>query len=107
MSCGPSGPPARSSRPSRPARHHHHYGSRFPASGGWSMPVQEGYVTTDDGVRLFYQKAGSGTQLVLLPNALYLVDEFSRFTGNRTLVFFDVRNRGRSDQVTDGAKLER
>ena len=71
------------------------------------MPVQEGYVTTDDGVRLFYQRVGSGTQLVLLPNALFLVDEFSRFAGNRTLVFFDVRNRGRSDQVTDTVKLER
>jgi proline iminopeptidase len=71
------------------------------------MSVQEGYVTTDDGVRLFFQKVGSGAQTVLLPNAIYLIEEFSRLVENRTYVFFDVRNRGRSDAVTDPSKLER
>jgi pimeloyl-ACP methyl ester carboxylesterase len=36
-----------------------------------------------------------------------LLQDFKRFAGERTLVFYDVRNRGRSDPVTDEAKLSR
>jgi proline iminopeptidase len=66
----------------------------------------EGYVTTEDGVRLFFQKLGSGPQTVLIPNGLYLLDDFKRLAAGRTLIFYDVRNRGRSDEVTDPAKLK-
>lgn len=71
------------------------------------MRAQDGYVTTGDGVRLFYQKVGSGAQTVLVPNGIYLVDDLARLAANRTIVFFDVRNRGQSDHVADQAKLER
>jgi proline iminopeptidase len=67
----------------------------------------EGYVTTDDGLRLWFQTVGSGPQVVVLPNGLHLLDDFRCLAPSRTLVFYDVRNRGRSDTVTDPAKLER
>lgn len=55
------------------------------------MHLTEGYVTTGDEVRLFFQKLGRvRTQSV-----------------NGTLVFFDLRNRGASDSVGDRSKLER
>jgi len=71
------------------------------------MPPREGYVTTEDGVRLFFQKIGSGAQTVIIPNGIYLFDDFKRFAGGRTLIFYDLRNRGRSDTVSDSAKLAR
>ena len=81
------------------------------AIAGWVMPCQnedmaasEGYLTTEDGVRLFFQKVGSDPKIVMIPNGLYFFDEFARFSGTRTLIFYDVRNRGRSDSVTGPAK---
>ncbi len=71
------------------------------------MLPAEGYITTDDGVRLWFQTVGSGSQVVVLPNGFHLLDDFSPLAGGRTLVFYDVRNRGRSDTVTDPARLAR
>jgi proline iminopeptidase len=71
------------------------------------MHPSEGYVTTDDGVRLFFQAVGSGSQTVVLPNGFHLLEDFRSLASDRTFVFYDVRNRGRSDTVTDPAKLVR
>ena len=71
------------------------------------MRPAEGHVTTDDGVRLWFQTVGSGPQVVVLPNGFHLLQDFSCLAPGRTLVFYDVRNRGRSDTVTDPAKLVR
>jgi pimeloyl-ACP methyl ester carboxylesterase len=70
------------------------------------LPV-EGYVTTDDGLRLWFQTVGSGPQVVVLPNGVHLLEDFSCLAPGRTLVFYDVRNRGRSDTVTEPAQLAR
>ena len=67
------------------------------------QPTDE-YVRTDDGVRLFVQKLGNGPQVVLIPNRIYLFDAFKAFSGGRTLIFCDPRNRGCSDHVTDRSK---
>src|SRR5690242_16971012 len=71
------------------------------------MPASEGYVTAKDGVRLYFETWGSGTQPVFIPNGLYLADDFKRLAAARTLIYYDLRNRGRSDSVSDPAKLER
>ena len=71
------------------------------------MLRSEGYITTSDGVRLFYQKSGSGSQTVIIPNGIYLMEDFMRFAEGRTLIFYDVRNRGRSDSISDVSKLAR
>lgn len=63
--------------------------------------VEEGYIATDDGTRLFYQKVGNGKQTVIIPAALYLFDDFRHLAKGRTLIFYDMRGRGRSDQLTD------
>jgi proline iminopeptidase len=70
--------------------------------------VEQGYVTTPDGVRLFYRKLGSGGggTAVVLPGDLFLFDDFRRLAGpGRTLLFYDMRNRGRSDAVRDSMTL--
>lgn len=71
------------------------------------MMSDEGYIDMEDGVRLFFRKAGTGVQTIVIPNGMYFFDDFTRFADSRTLIFYDVRNRGLSDPVTDRAKLSR
>jgi proline iminopeptidase len=64
--------------------------------------AEEGYISTSDGTRLFYQKAGTGRQTAIFPLGFLVYDDF-RFlgTGDRTVIFYDVRNRGRSDSISN------
>jgi pimeloyl-ACP methyl ester carboxylesterase len=71
------------------------------------MVVTEGYIETEDEVRLFFRKVGTGSRTILLPNGMHMFDNFVRLADSRTLIFYDVRNRGFSDSVTDGARLSR
>lgn len=72
-----------------------------------AMLPSEGYVTTEDGVRLYFQKLGNGPKAVVFPNGICLFDDFKHLADGRTLIFYDLRNRGRSDHVSDGSKLKR
>jgi proline iminopeptidase len=69
--------------------------------------MTEGYITTADGVRLFYQKIGDSQSTVIIPNALYLYEDFKYLAEDHTLLFYDMRNRGRSDHIDDTTKLSR
>jgi proline iminopeptidase len=69
------------------------------------MARREGFVTCGDGVRLFFTTVGDGPEVVVIPNGIYLVDDFARLATGRTLVFFDLRNRGRSDAVVEAGTL--
>jgi proline iminopeptidase len=71
------------------------------------MRAGEGYVTAEDGVRLWFETVGSGPQVMVLPNGFHLRDDFAQLDPGRTLVFYDVRNRGRSDTERDADKLAR
>jgi hypothetical protein len=71
------------------------------------MLSNEGYATTSDGVRLFYREFGSAPNVVIIPNAVHMIDSFKHLAANRTLIFFDLRNRGASDPVGDISKLNR
>lgn len=71
------------------------------------MESAQGYVLTDDGVRLFFEVVGTGRQTVVVPNGFPLVDDFAPLADGRTLIVYDPRNRGRSDAVRDAATLAR
>ena len=71
------------------------------------MGATEGLVTTEAGIRLYFQKVGDGARTVLFPNGIVEADDFAYLADGRTLIFYDVRNRGRSDTVSDPAQLER
>jgi proline iminopeptidase len=59
--------------------------------------VREGYVTTDDSVRLYYRIVGDGSETVVIPVGLYLEDLLAPLARpSRRLVFYDPRHRGRS-----------
>jgi proline iminopeptidase len=74
-------------------------------SGGHSDQLQEGYVNADDGARLFTRRVGKGTQAIVIPLGFMLFDDFKHLAAGRTLIFYDMRNRGRSDPVSEGAML--
>lgn len=67
--------------------------------------IEEGYVQTADGASLFYQKVGRGRSVIVVPLRLYLFEDFKRLADSYTIISYDVRNRGRSSVVADGAKL--
>jgi pimeloyl-ACP methyl ester carboxylesterase len=71
------------------------------------MQTSDGYITLEDGVRLYFEKVGSGSKAVIIPNGFHILDDFRHLGHWRTLIFYDVRNRGRSDTVADPAKLAR
>jgi len=71
------------------------------------MSPTSGYATTDDGVRLYFQSIGSGPRTLLIPNGIPLIGAFQYFAKRRRMIFFDARNRGQSDLVTDESKLQR
>jgi proline iminopeptidase len=70
------------------------------------MNITEGYLTAADGIRLFLQKIGDARSTVVIPNAIYMIDDFKHLALEHTCVFYDLRNRGRSDEITDSAKLK-
>lgn len=68
--------------------------------------AKTGYVTSNDGVRLYYAKVGSGSKtVIIIPGRLFAFRDFQRLAKGRTLIFYDMRNRGRSDEVKDLAKI--
>jgi len=69
--------------------------------------VSESYVTTDDGLRLFVRRMGTGGDLVLFLNGVPLIEDFAPLAERHTIVFFDNRNRGRSDAARDRTQIER
>src|SRR5262245_4178052 len=71
------------------------------------MAHREGTIATTDGLHLYYQLVGSGSPTVVIPNGTPLAEDFARLAANRTLILYDVRNRGRSETVTDPSRLER
>jgi len=61
-------------------------------------PVDSGFVTTDDSVRLFYLTVGKGELDIVIPVAFYLEDALLPLAApDRRLVFYDLRGRGRSE----------
>jgi len=71
------------------------------------MSPREGYVTTPDRVRLYFRQEGDGPRVVLVPNGFHFFDDFRPVARGRTLVCFDLRNRGRSDAIADRSRLVR
>jgi proline iminopeptidase len=67
--------------------------------------VEEGYVMTPDGVRLYYQKVGNSPRVVILPGRLFAFADFEWLGDDVTLISYDMRNRGRSDLVADDALI--
>ncbi len=68
--------------------------------------VNESYVTVDGGVELRLKTIGDGPETIVISPAIYLEYEFEKLIDeSRTLVFYDVRGRGRSSKVEDSSRI--
>lgn len=67
--------------------------------------VQQGYVTSRDGLSLGYIRVGSGLPLVICHGALSVADHWMEFVSaiasSRTVYVYDRRGRGRSPDKSD------
>jgi pimeloyl-ACP methyl ester carboxylesterase len=70
-------------------------------AGAVPLFAETGYITAHDGARLFYEKVGSGPRTVIIPGGLFLHPDMDALAGGRTLIYYDMRNRGRSSRVED------
>lgn len=77
-------------------------------ASGQPLPLTdgvEGFVPVARGVKLWYRVVGTGPETVIVPCAGNDVD-FDRLAApGRRLLFYDVRNRGRSDALEDPTRL--
>ena len=71
------------------------------------MASSEVFVPMSDDVRLFVRTVGDGPRMLFIPNGIYLYEDFRYLADRRTMVFYDVRNRGLSEAVNERAKLAR
>jgi pimeloyl-ACP methyl ester carboxylesterase/ketosteroid isomerase-like protein len=69
-----------------------------------AVTVEEGDLTTADGVRLHYRKTGRGP-VVIAPFDLLLHEPLKQFADVATVITYDMRNRGRSGR-TDKTTIE-
>jgi proline iminopeptidase len=68
--------------------------------------VSESYVKVDDGVELRLKTVGNGPETVVVIPAIYLEYEFEKLIDeSRTLVFYDVRGRGKSSKIIDSSRI--
>jgi proline iminopeptidase len=74
-------------------------------------PVEEGYFTTPDKVRIFYKIVGTGPDTLVAVhggpgNSLESIRaDFEPLAKGRRVIYYDQRGQGRSEIITDGKKL--
>jgi len=67
--------------------------------------VEEGDLDAGDGVRLHYRKLGHGGPTVIVPGGFLIGESFDALADGRTLILYDMRNRGASSPVADDAGI--
>ena len=68
-------------------------------------PDQKGSVETAPGVSIYYERYGSGDNVVFIPNRMFMPEFAALARPDRTLILYDMRNRGLSGRVEDAAKI--
>jgi proline iminopeptidase len=72
---------------------------------------REGYVTADDGTKLFYKIEGAGPQILVVVHggpggSLESVrPDFERLANGRTVIYYDQRGNGGSDLIDDETRV--
>lgn len=70
-----------------------------------SIETSAGEIEVAPGVQLHYSARGAGADTVLVPLGVFLEQALAPLAEDRTLIFYDVRSRGRSATVNDATKL--
>ena len=72
---------------------------------GFDGPAQSGYVRTPDQLLLAYDRVGDGQDVLFVPGGSWLAADVLPLAPGRTLIFFDLRGRSRSDPVADATDI--
>ena len=67
--------------------------------------MQSGMVDTAPGVSIYYERYGNGPNFVLVPNRMFMPEFAELAKPGRTVILYDMRNRGRSGRVEDLSKI--
>ena len=79
---------------------------RAPASRRREPDLERGDIQVNAAVRINYERLGNGPDVIIIPARLYLARDFAALARpDRTLIFYDMRNRGASSRVEDGSTL--
>jgi proline iminopeptidase len=76
-----------------------------------AQPPQEGYVTVEDGTRLYYRIEGSGPETLVVVHGgpgfslESIRPDFAPLAANRRLIYYDQRGNGRSTLIDDPERL--
>src|ERR1041384_1544432 len=68
--------------------------------------MTDGFVTSDDGVRLYFQRIGTSPRVLLVPNGPPLFELLEPLTATHTVVMFDAVSRGGSDLLAESARRD-
>ena len=66
---------------------------------------REGYINVASGVTLWYEVHGRGRDTVIVPFASWMAPLLEPLDTGRTVIYYDMRSRGKSSAVTDTALL--
>ena len=66
---------------------------------------RSGHVPVADGLHLWYELRGNGPEVLVVPSASWLARDLDPLIEGRTVLFYDVRGRGRSAAIRDDALL--
>jgi proline iminopeptidase len=74
------------------------------------LKTSEGYIKTQDSVRLYYNIVGTGNDTIMVVhggpyNSNYLLSDIKPLAAHHTLLFYDQRSAGYSTVVKDTARL--
>jgi len=61
-------------------------------------PVEESYVRTSDGALLAFERFGRGEEVMIAPGLSYWGADARYLAKNRTVIFYDMRGRGKSSE---------
>lgn len=64
-----------------------------------------GKLEVEPGLQLYYRVVGDGPQTVVVPAGFFLENVLDELAEDRTLIFYDMRDRGRSDAVQDRSRI--
>lgn len=76
-----------------------------PAAAQTQEPTAKGYVDTAAGISIYYERYGTGPNVVLVPGRLFMPEFAALARPDRTLIQYDMRNRGLSRRVEDAAQI--
>lgn len=70
-----------------------------------SSGAPQSFVLAEDGARLYYHVIGTGSPVVIAPAGFFFDRDLAALGRGHTVVFYDMRDRGRSEPIADSTRI--